>query len=246
LIDNSKVYGDQMHIMEGFLPAIWCIVWFALSIPVVVYGVYKMNKIVKEKREILPVLAVAGAFIFVLSSLKLPSVTGSCSHPTGTGIGAIIFGPAITAVLSTIVLIFQALFLAHGGLTTLGANVFSMGIVGPVMSYLIYKVGMKAKINFYFIVFLAAAFGDWATYIVTSTELALAFPAGGTLTFGAFLSSFGKFCAIFAITQVPLAIIEGAVSALLFKYVIEVKSDILVEMKVLNESLVQKLRGLPA
>jgi cobalt/nickel transport system permease protein len=232
--------------MEGFLPAIWCVVWFALSIPVIAFGIYKMNKIVKEKREILPVLAVAGAFIFVLSSLKMPSVTGSCSHPTGTGIGAIIFGPAITAVLSTIVLIFQALFLAHGGLTTLGANVFSMGIIGPVMSYLIYKVGMKAKLNFYLVVFLAAALGDWATYIVTSTQLALAFPAGGVLTFGSFFSSFGKFAAIFAITQVPLAIIEGAVSALLFKYVIEVKSDILIEMKVLNESVIRKLRGLPA
>jgi cobalt/nickel transport system permease protein len=199
---------------------------------------------VKEKREILPILAVSGAFIFVLSSLKIPSVTGSCSHPTGTGIGAIMFGPAITAVLSTIVLIFQAVFLAHGGLTTLGANVFSMGIVGPVVSYLIYKAGMKVKLNFYLIVFLATAFGDWATYIVTSTELALAFPAGGVLTFGTFLSSLGKFAAIFAITQVPLAIIEGAVSALLFKYVIEVRSDILVEMKVLEDSLVRKLRGL--
>jgi cobalt/nickel transport system permease protein len=235
-----------MHIMEGFLPAIWCIFWFCLSIPVVAYGVYKVNKLVKERREVLPVLAVAGAFIFVLSSLKMPSVTGSCSHPTGTGIGAIIFGPAITAVLSTIVLIFQALFLAHGGLTTLGANVFSMGIVGPVVAYLIYKAGMKANINFYWVVFLAAAFGDWATYIVTSTQLALAFPAGGVLTFGAFLSSFGKFVAIFAITQVPLAIIEGAVSALLFKYIIEVKSDILLEMKVIGEPLVRKLRGLPA
>ena len=235
-----------MHIMEGFLPAIWCVVWFALSIPVVAFGIYKMNKIVKEKREILPVLAVAGAFIFVLSSLKLPSVTGSCSHPTGTGIAAIIFGPAITSVLSIIVLIFQATFLAHGGLTTLGANTFSMGIIGPVVSYLIYKAGMKAKLNFYLIVFLAAAFGDWTTYIVTSTQLALAYPAGGVLTFGTFLSSFGKFVAVFAITQVPLAIMEGAVSALLFKYVIEVKSDILVEMKVLEDSLVRKLRGLPA
>ena len=233
-----------MHIMEGFLPVFWCLVWFTASIPVIAFGIYKLNKLVKEKREILPVLAVAGAFIFVLSSLKMPSVTGSCSHPTGTGLGAIIFGPAITAILGTIVLIFQALFLAHGGLTTLGANVFSMGIVGPLVSYLIYKAGMKAKINFYFIVFLAAAFGDWATYITTSVELALAFPAGGLFNYVGFLSSFSKFLAIFAITQVPLAIIEGAVSALLFKYVIEVKSDILVEMKVLNESLVRKLRGL--
>jgi cobalt/nickel transport system permease protein len=181
-----------------------------------------LNRLVKEKREILPLLAVAGAFIFVLSSLKLPSVTGSCSHPTGTGIAAIMFGPAITAVLSTIVLIYQALFLAHGGLTTLGANVFSMGIIGPLLSYLIYKAGKKAKINFYFVVFLAATFGDLATYIVTSSQLALAFPAGGVLTYEAFLSSFGKFAAIFAFTQVPLAIVEGAVSALLFKYVVEV------------------------
>ncbi|AKB51850.1 Substrate-specific component CbiM of cobalt ECF transporter [Methanosarcina barkeri str. Wiesmoor] len=235
-----------MHIMEGYLPAIWCIVWFVVSIPVVAYGVYKLNKLVKEERGILPVLAVAGAFIFVLSSLKMPSVTGSCSHPTGTGIGAIIFGPAITAVLSTIVLIYQALFLAHGGLTTLGANVFSMGIVGPIVAYLIYKTGMKAKLNFYLIVFLAATLGDWATYIVTSTELALAFPAGDILTFGGFFSSFSKFVAIFAITQVPLAIVEGAVSALLFKYIIQAKSDLLVEMKVIGEPLVRKLRGLPA
>jgi cobalt/nickel transport system permease protein len=235
-----------MHIMEGFLPTPWWQAWFAVSIPVIMYGMYKMNRLVNEKREILPLLAVAGAFIFVLSSLKLPSVTGSSSHPTGTGIAAIIFGPAITAVLSTIVLIYQALFLAHGGLTTLGANVFSMGIMGPVVSYIIYKAGMKAKINFYLTVFLATAFGDWATYIVTSIQLALAYPAGNVLTFGAILSSFSKFAAIFALTQVPLAIVEGAVSALLFKYVIEVKSDILVEMKVLEDSVVRKLRGLSA
>ncbi|AKB43504.1 Substrate-specific component CbiM of cobalt ECF transporter [Methanosarcina vacuolata Z-761] len=228
--------------MEGFLPAIWCIVWFAISIPVVALGVYKLNKLVKEKREILPLLAVAGAFVFVLSSLKMPSVTGSCSHPTGTGIGAIMFGPAITAVLSTIVLIYQALFLAHGGLTTLGANVFSMGIVGPVVAYCVYKAGMKANLNLYLVVFLAAAFGDWATYVTTSVELALAFPAAS----GGFLASFTKFATIFAVTQVPLAIMEGAVSALLFKYVVNVKSDILVEMKIIEDKVVKKLRGTSA
>lgn len=229
--------------MEGFLPTPWWQAWFAVSIPVILYGIYKMNRLVNEKREILPLLAVAGAFIFVLSSLKLPSVTGSCSHPTGTGVAAIMFGPAISAVLGTIVLLYQALFLAHGGLTTLGANVFSMGIVGPVVAYLVYKAGMKANLNFYLVVFLAAAFGDWATYVTTSVQLALAYPAGNVLTFAGFMSSFSKFAFIFAVTQVPLAIMEGAVSALLFKYVINVKSDILVEMKVLDDSVVKKLRG---
>jgi cobalt/nickel transport system permease protein len=121
-----------------------------------------------------------------------------------------------------------------------------MGIAGPVVAYLVYKAGMKAKLNFYAVVFLATAFGDWATYVTTSIELALAYPAGNVLTIADFMSSFGKFAAIFAVTQLPLAIMEGAVSALLFKYVVNVKSDILVEMKVLEDAVVKKLRGTSA
>ncbi len=228
-----------MHIMEGFLPGPWWQIWFALSIPVVVYGIYKLNRLVKENRELLPLLAVAGAFIFVLSALKLPSVTGSCSHPTGTGLAAILFGPAITAVLGMIVLLYQALFLAHGGLTTLGANVFSMGIVGPVVAYTIYKVGMKLNLNFYLVVFLAATLGDWATYVVTSVELALAFPADP----GGFMTSFKAFATIFAVTQIPLAIIEGAITALIFKYIIQVRSDMLAKLNVLSDAAISKIRG---
>ncbi|MGP8320801.1 MAG: energy-coupling factor ABC transporter permease [Methanosarcinaceae archaeon] len=228
-----------MHIMEGFLPGPWWQIWFAVSIPVILYGMSKLNKLTHENREALPLLAVAGAFIFVLSSLKLPSVTGSCSHPTGTGMAAILFGPAITAVLGLIVLVYQALFLAHGGLlTTLGANVFSMGIAGPVVAYVVYKMGMKSNLNFYVVIFLAATLGDWATYVVTSTQLALAFPTepGGVFT------SFKAFATIFAITQIPLAIMEGAITALIFKYVVQVKSDMLVKLNVISEAGVRKVR----
>jgi cobalt/nickel transport system permease protein len=73
----------KMHIMEGFLPLEWCLFWFILSIPVIVYGIYKIKKITEEIPESKSLIAVSGAFIFLLSSLKIPSVTGSCSHPTG-------------------------------------------------------------------------------------------------------------------------------------------------------------------
>ncbi len=227
-----------MHIMEGFLPLYWCAFWFALSLPVVAYGAYKMNKIIKSNRDVLPLLAVSGAFIFVLSSLKMPSVTGSCSHPTGTGMGAILFGPWITSVLSIIVLIYQAIFLAHGGLTTLGANTFSMGIAGPIVGYLVYKGAMKWNVNMYIAVFLAALFADWATYIVTSIELALAFPAAS----GGVLASFEAFLAVFAVTQVPLAIVEGAVTALMFKYIVQLRSDVLLKLNVASPSIINKLK----
>jgi hypothetical protein len=44
------------------------------------------------------------------------------------------------ALLGTVVLLFQALLLAHGGLTTLGANAFSMAIVGPWAGYGAYRL----------------------------------------------------------------------------------------------------------
>ncbi len=230
--------GDPMHIMEGFLPHPWWEIWFALSLPVVAYGVYRMNLMVKERRETLPLLAVSGAFIFVLSSLKMPSVTGSCSHPTGTGMGAILFGPWITSVLSMIVLIYQALFLAHGGLTTLGANTFSMGIAGPLVGYLVYRASMKSGLNLYIAVFLAAMLADWATYLVTALQLALAFPAAS----GGVLTSFKAFLAIFAITQVPLAVVEGAVTALMFKYFIQLRGDVLIKLNVASAKVIEKLK----
>ncbi|MDI6725302.1 MAG: cobalt ECF transporter S component CbiM, partial [Methanobacterium sp.] len=188
-----------MHIMEGFLPWQWCLFWYIVVLPVVAYGVIQIKKITEKNPESKPLLAVSGAFMFILSSLKLPSVTGSCSHPTGNGLGAVLFGPAVASVLAAIVLVFQAILIAHGGLTTLGANIFSMGIIGPVAAWLVFKgikkIGWSASIA----IFFAALLGDWLTYVTTSIQLALAFPVP---TFG---EAFVKFGVIFAYTQIPLA-----------------------------------------
>ena len=195
--------GYSMHIMEGFLPLKWVVVWFVICIPFWIIGIRKLQNISKAGVQDKMTLALAGAFIFILSALKIPSVTGSSSHPTGVGLSAILYGPFVTSILGTIVLIFQAGLLAHGGFTTLGANTVSMAIAGPIVSYLIYK-GL-AKRNRTLAVFLAASVGDLATYVVTSFQLALAYPSAD----GGILTSFIKFAMVFAVTQVPLAIIEG-------------------------------------
>jgi cobalt/nickel transport system permease protein len=225
---NKNQEKNNMHIMEGFLPHPWWEIWFIIVLPFLAYGTYKVTKLRNKVPEALPLLAVLGAFIFVLSSLKLPSVTGSTSHPTGTGLAAVILGPAITSVLSLIVLIFQALLLAHGGITTLGANVFSMGIAGPISAYLIWIAAKKLKINNNVGIFLAAALGNLVTYVVTSAQLALAFPSPG------FMDSFIKFGAIFAITQIPLAIAEGILAVVLFDFLVKYKKNILTALRVIK------------
>ena len=150
--------------MEGYLPMGHAIAWGALCLPFLVAGFISIKKTISQHRKALLILAMAGAYAFVLSALKIPSVTGSSSHPTGTGLGAILFGPSAMSVIGIIVLLFQALLLAHGGLTTLGANTFSMAIAGPFLSYGIYRLGRKLKINKSVCVFLATCLGDLFTY----------------------------------------------------------------------------------
>ncbi|MBM7442754.1 cobalt/nickel transport system permease protein [Streptomyces sp. HB132] len=149
--------------------------------------------------------------------MKIPSVTGSCSHPTGTGLGAILFRPPIMAVLGTITLLFQALLLAHGGLTTLGANVFSMAVVGPWAGYAVYKVLRRYDVPLMVAVFFAAFVADLSTYCVTSVQLALAFPDPSS----GFLGALGKFGSIFALTQIPLAVSEGLLTVLVMRLLVQ-------------------------
>jgi cobalt/nickel transport system permease protein len=199
-----------MHIMEGFLPPLWALFWFVVVIPFWVIGVRRLRALISDTPEVRLLLGFAAAFTFVLSALKLPSVTGSSSHPTGTGLGAILFGPWVMSILGSIVLLFQALLIAHGGLTTLGANAFGMAVVGPWVAWLIWR-SLNGRAPFWVTVFLAAALADLSTYVVTSLQLALAHPD----PVGGIGASFIKFGTIFAVTQIPLAISEGVLTVLI-------------------------------
>ena len=203
--------ANAMHIMEGYLPVGFCIAWGVLCIPFLAAGFFSIRNKLRENRRALTILAMSGAFIFVISSLKIPSVTGSCSHMTGTGLGAILFSPSAVSVLGIIVLLFQAILLAHGGLTTLGANTFSMAIAGPFLSFAVYQICLKLKVNRKVSIFLAAMLGDVFTYCVTSIQLAMAYPSES----GGIAASAVKFLGVFAPTQLPLAVIEGILTVII-------------------------------
>ncbi|HIW14832.1 MAG TPA: energy-coupling factor ABC transporter permease [Firmicutes bacterium] len=201
---------SAMHIMEGYLPPAYCVAWGAVCLPFLAVGIITMRRLVRQQRKTMLLLAMAGAFVFVISSLKIPSVTGSCSHMTGTGLGAILFGVPVTTILGVIVLLFQALLLAHGGLTTLGANTCSMAIAGPLLTWGLYQIGKKLRVPRLPLIFLASMLGDLFTYCVTSLQLALAYPSAQ----GGVGASMTEFLLVFAPTQLPLAVIEGLLTML--------------------------------
>ena len=221
LLGLLTMSASAMHIAEGMLPVPWAIGWGAVCVPFLVAGFFSIKKKIDQAPRAKILLAMCGAFAFVLSALKIPSITGSCSHPTGVGLGAVLFGPTATAVLGLIVLIFQALLLGHGGLTTLGANVFSMAVAGPLVSWAVYQLLKKAKVSPTVGVFCAAALGDLFTYVVTSVQM------------GVVHGGIAKFLTVFALTQIPLAIAEGLLTVVVFNVLVKYSENELHELAVL-------------
>lgn len=222
-----------MHIAEGFLPPLHAAAWTVVAAPFVVHGAVAVVRQVREQPESRLLLGAAGAFTFVLSAIKLPSVTGSSSHPTGTGLGAVLFRPPVMAFLGTVVLLFQALLLAHGGITTLGANAFSMAIVGPWVGYGAWRAMRAARAPVAVGIFAAMFSADLATYCTTSVQLGLAFPDPTSGVIG----SVTKFLSIFAVTQIPLAVIEGLLGVLVFRVLQRVAGAELVRLGVLGKKV---------
>ncbi len=229
LLSPSVSYA--MHISEGFLPVQWAVFWWLVTIPFLVAGYRALQKITKDQPEVKLLLALAAAFGFLLSALKIPSVTGSCSHPTGIGLGTILFGPSVMSIIGFLILVFQALLLAHGGLTTLGANAFAMAIAGPWTTYVIYKI-LKRTGKEKVAIFAAVAGGNLLTYLITSIQLAIAFPASG----GGIMVSLAKFAGIFALTQIPLSISEGLLTVLVWNWINAYAAEDLEKLKPLSQN----------
>ena len=205
-----------MHISEGFLPIGHTLAWTAISTPFVVHGGRRLVRQMEQQPEAKLLLGAAGAVTFLFSALKLPSVGGSSSHPTGTALGTVLLGRSAMPVIVGIVLLFQALLLAHGGLTTLGANLFAMGIAGPWIASGAFHLQRRVGIPVGLAAGGAAIAANLGTYAVTATQLALAFPQSTTGIAGSVVTFLG----IFAWTQVPLAILEAIVTTILIRHLL--------------------------
>jgi cobalt/nickel transport system permease protein len=104
------------------------------------------------------------------------------------------------------------MLVAHGGVSTLGANAMSMTIGSPLIAYYLIWLPLKGKTPTWLSVFATAFVADLTTYVITTTQLALAFPDPVNGFWGSWLT----FVGIFAITQIPLAVAEGILTVLIF------------------------------
>ncbi len=222
--------AHAMHISEGILPFNWALLWFVVAAPFLALGMRRLNFLSREDLSFKPLVGLMAAVVFIISCMPIPVPTaGTCSHPCGTGIAAILVGPLVSVVISAVALLIQALFLAHGGLSTLGANIVSMGVVGSFSGWLVFRLLRKSGASLTVAGFMAGLMADWATYIATSIELASGI-SGGTPLF----PLVGKIILAFVPTQLPLGILEGAMTAGMVVLLYKKRPDLLLKMRVIE------------
>jgi cobalt/nickel transport system permease protein len=209
-----------MHISDGMLSPAWVAIWYGVALVFIGAGIIEIKKKSRQDSYI-PMLALMGSAVFVISIWHVPvPVTGSCSHPIGTPMSAILVGPFATVVISSIALFFQ-MFLAHGGLTTLGANIFSMGIIGGFGGYIVYKSLRKFGASIWSSAGMAGFIGSIITYLATGFELAISLHP----------DNFGYYWMLFTLgftpTQIPLAIGEFVFTATAVKYVADHRPELM-------------------
>jgi len=169
-----------MHISEGILTGQSMAATLVAGAAAVAWGSTRVTALIKDEPQRKPLLAMAGAFIFLLSLTPFPAAPGTTTHPCGTPLAAILLGPGPTVVLASLALLLQALFFAHGGLSSLGANTINLGLLGGLSGWMVYKMARKSGLGLFASGALAGFIGDVMVYV----------GAGGML--GTHLAYFGQ------------------------------------------------------
>jgi cobalt/nickel transport system permease protein len=125
-----------MHIPDGFLgPKTW-IGLTIISGTLLAVALKRFKKDELEQR--VPLIGVTAAFIFAAQMLNFPVAGGTSGHFMGGVLACMLLGPWTGFIAMALVLTVQALIFQDGGLTTLGANIFNMGLIGSVGGFFVY------------------------------------------------------------------------------------------------------------
>ena len=203
-----------MHIPDAFIPIWQGAIYSIIALVFVAFALrWARNEMSEEK---IPLIAVLAAGIFALQSFNLPVSMGTSGHLVGGALAAIILGSPFAAVfILTLVLIVQAVLFGDGGITTLGANIINMGVIGGFVGFYTFKGLMVATKN----VDIAAFAAAWLACLIPALACAVEMYFAGTFPLTEGLLAMGLYHAL-------IGIIEGFVTVVAIHLIVTARPDI--------------------
>jgi len=206
-----------MHIPDGFLDAKTLGVAAALSAVGIGRALRNVGRTITPRK--VPLMGLASAFLFVAQMINFPVLGGTSGHLLGAVLAAILLGPDEAVLVMTVVLSVQAFLFADGGVLALGANLFNMAVLAPLLGYAVYRLASRqARTE-------AGRLASVALAAWLSTVIAAAACAGELALSGAVAWPLA-FPAMTAI-HMAIGVGEAAITALVLAAVVKARPDLL-------------------
>jgi cobalt/nickel transport system permease protein len=203
-----------MHIPDSFIPIGQALVYWAIALVFIALSLRWARDEMNEEK--IPLVAVLAAGIFALQSFNLPVSMGTSGHLVGGALAAIVLGSPYAAVfILTLVLIVQGVIFGDGGITTMGANILNMGVIGGFVGFYSFKAFMAGTKSLAISAFAAA----WLACFIPALAAAVEMWIAGTFPLEAGLMAMGLYHAI-------IGIIEGFVTVVAIRLIMTARPDI--------------------
>jgi cobalt/nickel transport system permease protein len=203
-----------MHIPDAFIPIPQGIVYWIIALVFIALALRWARSEMSEEK--IPLIAVLAAGIFALQSFNLPVSMGTSGHLVGGALAAIILGSPFAAIfILTLVLIVQGVLFGDGGITTMGANILNMGVIGGFVGFYTFRGLMAATRNVNIAAFAAAWLACVIPALVTAVEMYFA----GTFPLREGLIAMGLYHAL-------IGVIEGFVTVVAIRLIVTARPDI--------------------
>lgn len=204
-----------MHIPDSFIPISQALVYWLIALVFIALSLRWVRREMSEEK--VPLVAVLAAGVFALQAFNIPVMMGTSGHLVGGALVAIVLGSPYAAIfVLSLVLIVQGILFGDGGLTTMGANIINMGVIGGFVGYYGYRGLLSLTRNMYVSSGGAAWLACFVSAIAASIELALA----GTFPLVPGLVGMGVYHAL-------IGIIEAGITAVVIGLIANARPDIL-------------------
>lgn len=165
----------------------------------------------------IPLVAVLAAGIFAIQAFNLPVGMGTSGHLVGGALAAIVLGSPYAAVfILTIVLIIQGVIFGDGGITTMGANIINMGVIGGFIGFYSFTGLKSVTKNTY----ISAGIAAWLACFIAALACAVEMAIAGTFPLVPGLISMGLYHA-------AIGVIEGIITACAIYLIATARPDLM-------------------
>ena len=181
---------------------------YAVAFSFLVWAWFGIKK--NMPRSVIPLIAIISSLLLVIQLVEFPVAGGGSTwHFLGGTTVSMVLGPFGAIISMTITLIVQAM-LGDGGITSFGANIFNMAVIGALSFFIV-----KAFLSRHFTtkrlalgVFVASCISNIGTALSVGIEIGI-YPLAGNL--GGLIVTVPTMLAWY----VPTGIIEGVVASTL-------------------------------